>query len=153
MYEPSISKQDLFARCVPHDLVTPFVERHGRFFEPQAFPKSYRRGKLSLCFANSYRMAIRHKLTYVEGYALGETGMCHLHAWCIDTEGRVLDPTWRTADAYFGIPFQTRYLLAVIKDRETRLGENAYFGLLDDCQAGFPLMKQLESQPDQWLAS
>ncbi len=144
--------EELFERCETNRVVTPFVRNHGRFFAPQPFPKKYRRGRPMVCFANAYRMTIRHKLTYVEGYAIGTTGRSHLHAWCVDADGRVLDPTWGTAKL-FRIPFQTRYLRSVINERRKRQGEEAYFGLLDDWQARHPLINDLGQQPDRWLAS
>jgi hypothetical protein len=63
-----------------------------------------------MCYMNAYRAAAADRsLTYVEGW-------CHMglipieHAWCIDRDGQVIDPTLREASGYFGIPFRWRYV-------------------------------------------
>lgn len=145
-----MSPEEILEHCTPHTVVMPFVERHGQLFTPQELPRQYRGGKLAVCFANSYRMAVRHDLTYVEGYAVTRDGHGHLHAWCVDDEGRVLDRTWRSGLGYFGIPFQLTYLKSVIRRRKQRGDE--YYGLLDDWEAGFPLIRLHGSETDVWLA-
>lgn len=153
-------KDDLFSELLrqlesghPNRVVAPFVRKHGQLYQAREFPKCYRRGKIGVCFANSYRMANRHKLTYVEGYAINEiTSHPVLHAWCIDDQNRVLDPTWRTALLYFGIPFRIEYLRKVIAERKERLGDEHYYGLLDDWQSSHPLINTLGDKPAVWLA-
>lgn len=141
---------DILGRCVPNSIVTPFVKRYGRQFQPQPLPKVYRRGGFRVCFANSYRMALRHGLTYVEGYAIasGKELGC-LHAWCIDSQGMVLDRTWGLGRAYFGIPFQTQFLKRTIEAR--RRGGNLYFGLLEDFEGKWHLIEHLGDMPELWL--
>ena len=40
------------------------------------------------------------------------------HAWCIDRDGQVVDPTLREAAGYFGIPLRWRYVQdAALKNR------------------------------------
>ena len=69
------------------------------------------------CFRNAFMLAVRHNLTYVEGFAT------HLipvhHAWAVDTLGTVIDPTWDEmtkykaeweAREYIGVPFALSYL-------------------------------------------
>jgi hypothetical protein len=65
------------------------------------------------CFRNAFRLARRRKdLRYAEGFAWCVTP--HAHAWCIDPQDRVIDPTWeyplcpmdcecQKAPDYFGI--------------------------------------------------
>lgn len=57
------------------------------------------------CYRNAFKMASRSrgKLRYVEGEAT--SFFPTEHAWCIDADNRVIDPTWEdhaTVD-YFGI--------------------------------------------------
>lgn len=144
--------EQLLSSCVPNRLVTPFVRKYGRFFEGQPLPKKYRSGGIQVCFANSYRMALRHQLIYVEGYAIpAHSSLGTLHAWCVDHNGMVLDRTWRPAKAYFGIPFQTQFLKRTIAARRKGLGEEYYFGLLDDWQSGHSLIEELGDMPELWL--
>ena len=94
---------------------------------------------------------MRHGMTYVEGYAIGiGSSIGILHAWCVDQDGNVFDPTWKTGEAYFGIPFKAEYVKRVIAERIERLGEEAYFGLLDDFEAGWPLIREQGHKPRIW---
>ena len=136
-----------------HSVVGPFLHRYGRFFAPQQLPSIYRRGAFRACFKNSYRMALRHPVIYVEGLGIAnpEVPVGQLHAWCIDEFGRVLDRTWgRPGAVYFGIPFRTDYLRDVIDERSPK--GDCYFGLLDDHEAGFPLIRNLGDKPGRWMA-
>ena len=61
-------------------------------------------------FANATMLAAYHnELRYVEGLAYSfESGTNQLrhHAWCVDTQDRVVDPTWGNGIAYFGVVMQ-----------------------------------------------
>ncbi len=145
---------ELFKVCHFHPVVTPFVRRHGRVYSPRPLPKAYRRGAVKHCYENSFRMMVRHDLTYVEGYAYNPaTRFCTLHAWCVDKSGRVLDRTWRADNAfYFGVPFKASYAKQIIADRKRRLGEELYYGFLDDWEPDFPLIKLHGDKPQLWKA-
>jgi hypothetical protein len=145
-----MSPDELLAHCTPHALVTPFVRRYGQFFKPSFLPTRFRRGRFAACFASAYRMAVRHKVTYVEGYAISHKQHAHLHAWCVDDCDNVLDRTWADGRAYFGIPFKTAFLRNVIASR--RRAGDVYFGLLDDWEAGWPLIQNLADSPEIWMA-
>jgi hypothetical protein len=81
-----------------------FVLREGRFFMPKPLPGKIPRGKLGLCFRNALSTSTEHGLPYVEGYALYSGTLPTLHAWNIDTEGGVIDTTWRlVGEAYLGV--------------------------------------------------
>jgi hypothetical protein len=59
---------------------------------------------------NAYTLADNNRrMTYVEGWCQGK-GFPFEHAWCIDPDGQVIDPTLREADGYFGIPFRWEYV-------------------------------------------
>lgn len=109
-----------------------FILRHGRDFQitKKSFPKL---GKMKQCFMNAYKLADRdHTLTYVEGFANGIIPVHH--AWCVDRHDNVVDPTWRDGQDYFGVPFQLRAVVEGILRRE------AYGSLIDDWEAGWPLL-------------
>jgi hypothetical protein len=74
--------------------------------QPNSFP---RYGKFRECFMNALNYATENGMIYCEGYACGVIPV--LHAWCIDKEGNVIDPTWEKGKDYIGVPFKTDYVL------------------------------------------
>ncbi len=68
----------------------------------------------------------RTDLRYTEGYAIERTGMplAIQHAWLSDGEGRVFDPTWpdHREHLYFGIPFETSFVLDTLDEAELQPG-------------------------------
>jgi len=89
-----------------------FFLKHGRLFTPRSFPSKYRkwRGKPKACLYNAVELALSFpKLDYVEGYALPAKGLPLPipHSWCVDDEGKVVDPTWHKVVGleYFGLAF------------------------------------------------
>lgn len=87
----------------------------GRAWEAGPAPDWLRRGKLRDCYYNSLRLMIQaigegRPLWYVEGYYLagwpdGTQGIPTQHAWCVDDQDRVIDPTWPHPEltAYHGL--------------------------------------------------
>ncbi|HEX3148024.1 MAG TPA: hypothetical protein VHR66_08060 [Gemmataceae bacterium] len=104
----------------PYDgVMQEFLLKHGRFWEAQPIPTNYPMAqKLApgYAFANATMLAIHNKgLRYVEGLAYGfenETDpysgpeMLRHHAWGVDANDRVVDPTWGNGIAYFGVQVQ-----------------------------------------------
>jgi len=82
-----------------------FVLRHGRPYEPQSLPQIYRRGARRACFHNSRKLAVRHRIRYVEGFAVPEEVATPIHhAWCISGDDEVVDVTWsKPGKLYFGV--------------------------------------------------
>jgi len=96
------------------------------------------------CFDNAYRLATRRKgLRYVEGYYA--TSILPLpHAWCVDADGRVIDPTWRRLDqppydadvpSYFGVVFPLEVVQAA------RTGSDNC-SVLQDWEHGYPVLRR-----------
>lgn len=115
-----------------------FLLKHGSFFTPKTtLPDGVRPMGLSQCFENAYRVATRTKaFHYVEGYALGVIPIHH--AWLVDREGNVIDPTWvniGVGKAYIGVEFN----LAEVK-KSRRVG---ILALSDDYRRDFPVLKGL----------
>jgi hypothetical protein len=145
---PEQNESEKLLNSYPHGAIQPFLRRYGRLFTPQPLPRVYRMGQWRACFENSYRMAIRHPVIYVEGIAKNSRSpIPHLHAWCVDASGGVLDRTWNDATAYFGVPLRTDFIKQVIRERQEE-----FFGFLDDWEHGFPLAKTLLDMPELWLA-
>ena len=56
-----------------------------------------------------------------------------MHAWCVDQQDRVVDPTWPHGVAYFGIVFRWDYMLWITLKKDT-------FGILSDLEAAQGLL-------------
>src|SRR6188768_2164837 len=94
-------KQFLKGRNKPDDYyycgIEDFILQNGKLYEYQKLPKRYsskrKYGKLKQCFQNATRLMWDFpELIYCEGYA--QTVIPTHHAWCIDPDGKVVDPTW-----------------------------------------------------------
>jgi len=72
------------------------------------------------CFANSQQVmeevGLSKGWSYVEGLACSTFGLPLHHAWLVDEEGLVLDPTWDEGDFYLGVPFQWRMVQNLITE-------------------------------------
>ena len=106
------------------------VLKHGLLFKhgPNVTPteREYSATTPKQCFMNATHAALEHRdLTYVEGFAYNGLLPIH-HAWLVDDNGVVHDPTWASMqeregqeDIYIGIPFKTDWLLRHITEKET----------------------------------
>lgn len=111
-----------------------FVLKNGREFSNHQ-KKKIKRGKMKECFRNAFHYACDFDLIYVEGFAtFSGLALPVLHAWCVDKEGNVFDPTWKEGDEYYGVPFEMDYVRKTILQRKK-------FGIIDNYEQGFPLLK------------
>jgi hypothetical protein len=127
----SPARKDLMMRAamMKGHLPTEFMLAHGRDYKigPDSFKLP--RGEQGQCFMNATHLAIDNpEMTYVEG-KMACHGISIDHAWCVDADGVVHDPTIRDGhdghiSDYFGVPFKTPYLRKAII-------WNGYYGLLD----------------------
>jgi hypothetical protein len=87
-----------------------FVLKYGRFHEPQALPDCYELRAPRSCFGNASFLAVTRDLRYAEGFAFASDAI-HLfhHAWCLDDDNRVVDPTWGCGLAYRGVVFDSAF--------------------------------------------
>lgn len=89
-------------------------------------------GVMKECFKNCYEL-MHLNLTYCEGWAT--TGILPvLHAWLLDPDGRVIDPTWEVGLEYFGVEFPAEYVIGTV------LARGAY-GVIDNYQYRWPLLR------------
>lgn len=101
---------------------------NGHEYTYAPYPEKYAKwmGEPKECFANAFWLASGNpELTYVEGYA------CHIipthHAWCVDNQGNVIDPTpsWHDnheeygTPVYFGVPVSIDELSTKLSADET----------------------------------
>lgn len=109
------------------------VMRHGRTWTPPApdspLPEGVELGAAKQCYRNAALVALSNpEYTYVEGYAASIIPIHH--AWVVDRDGQVVDPTWHEdnglspAKEYVGVPFSREFL-------GRRLVQTGVFGLFD----------------------
>lgn len=108
-----------------------FVYRNGRLFKIK--PHNIKRGPMKECYRNAALLSIQDpKYYYVEGYAMGIIPA--MHAWCIDKDKNVIDPTWPDGREYFGVVFKESYLFKHMEKYKR-------YGLIDNWQNEWPLFK------------
>ena len=89
------------------------VYTHGHEYTPQPLDKKkYKRGKVSYCYYNAYKLSLCTDLIYVEGFAFPDVmDIPMMHAWCADKDGNVIDNTWPIHGLeYFGITFDHEFI-------------------------------------------
>jgi hypothetical protein len=110
-----------------------FVVEAGNRFAIEPFPTSrFKLQPVGECFWQSLRLSIDAELVFVEGFALSpKTNVALHHAWCADSDGRLVDFTWgNTGRAYFGIRFCSDYVWSRWKLLRSEWGTKP--SLLDD---------------------
>jgi hypothetical protein len=103
------------------------VLKAGQTYTPQELPKGYKKGRPRECYKNAYELSQSDPdLTYVEGFATPDFMPLPIqHAWCADSDGNVIDNTWKSAgNSYIGVPFDNDFINKVALETET-------YGVLD----------------------
>lgn len=115
-----------------------FVLRHGQPHAAQPLPVGYRLGAFRECFDNSRKLAVRHGIRYVEGFAVPQDVSVPIHhAWCISEDNAVVDVTWGTpGESYFGVVLPLDLVIAT--SRAPMRGK----GVLDDWPNGWPILRK-----------
>lgn len=114
----------------------------GRAWTPNPLPDWVTRGPEGMCFRNAVDLARSEGFTYVEG--IGGPWLVD-HAWCVDGDGLVVDPTWDLPETrvYWGVAFDD------LEEVDRAMGETGLFGLLaNDWRRGHPLLRTGELFPD-----
>lgn len=85
-----------------------YVAAYGQEFKAAAQPSDLEYGKMGECYRNA-SMAVMSdpNLTYVEGFATSSLGLTYMHAWAVDKDNNVIDPTWKDSQktSYFGVKY------------------------------------------------
>lgn len=89
-----------------------FLIKYGLEFKVIADDLPFSRGEMKRCYANSAERAWANRdFYYVEGLACIEDYPVPLeHAWLVDRDGKVFDPTWEDGVSYFGVPFRASFV-------------------------------------------
>ncbi len=114
------------------------IFKHGITFELSRAGNKAEMGQMGDCFMNAGKLALDNlDYQYCEGYAYTPTcPIAVLHAWCVDQDNTVVDPTWSDAKqcAYRGI------IIPEQKLRQTLLSRKKW-GVLDNPEERFPYLK------------
>lgn len=125
------------------NLAADFYLRLGQAYPAAPVPARYERGEMRQCYKNAGQLATSHlDLAYCEGYAVRAGLFPMHHAWCLDTEGRVLDTTWPydPENEYLGVSLSTDFL-------HQQLHETGVWGVLSEMLP--PAI--VDSHPDTYL--
>lgn len=98
-------------------LMHEFLLRNGRPFSGRALPAAYSLMRIKGCYENCRQLALEEGLRYWEGFTTWKEdfrlhGLLIAHAWCVDEDGGVVDPTLSTEGRsaagehdYYGVEF------------------------------------------------
>lgn len=117
-------------RLQPHENMfgaTTAILKYGQVFKlPEKKPDWLQISEPRNCFNNATACAVtRPDIHYAEGYALApDLPIPVQHAWLVDSEGQVLDPTWPdTQDhVYFGIAFRRQFVIEMLTSNADQAG-------------------------------
>ena len=91
------------------------VAKHGRAFNkiiPR--PAGMRKGRDGYCYKNAYDVMRKYpgEYYYCEGFAASANSTFYcLHAWVINKDCEVVDPTWKAGGTYFGVVFKFSHVM------------------------------------------
>lgn len=116
------------------------VANYGKTFIPEIRPEWLDLQEPKQCFKNSLNLSLITGLTYCEGF-IYRVMPIH-HAWCIDDEGKVYDPTIKDQHniPYFGIPFEQDFAFRVAQ-------ESGMYGILDN----YEFRKIYDLPPEEFM--
>lgn len=111
--------------CLVHTCVEDIVLTHGslRHKHPlRITPAEFGERRLGYCYSNALALALSYpeRFTYCEGFAT-VMDIAINHAWCLDEDGFVIDPTWQDdtpmsdSAEYFGIAFVLDFVLDEVR--------------------------------------
>lgn len=104
---------------------TQLIVARGSVYDGSPQDHGFARGVPKECFRNALHLAAENELLYAEGFAThGKlAGFPIEHAWCVDSEGDVVDNTWNYSDAvYYGLVFRPAFAVKAAR-------EIGYYGL------------------------
>ena len=115
------------------------LNTHAKAMEVKKHPKNGT-GTPQQCDANAYALAQPETAyRYCEGQATTSNLDFPLdHAWVIDRDGKVIDPTWADGAQYFGVAFSPLFVIKV-------LAKTKHYGILGN-------LYRLRMTPDSVMA-
>jgi hypothetical protein len=127
-----------------------FLKYNGRHYfyvtnTPEYVPNLFK--KECECFSNCMNIAVRFKsLKYCEGYVKSDDGYIVHHAWIINENNEVMDPTWEHADIlgveYFGFCVEREKIIKHMKN----LGKKGIYPVMYDLIDTGVLMGEFDNE-------
>ena len=108
----------LTCKMQPQHTIHSFVIEHGVYFQGTPLPDYCEKMEAKECFYNCTILSSSTGLTYVEGFVVRKDINFPIHhAWCIDDDGTVIDPTLDDPEncEYFGIPLHPDFVLEQVE--------------------------------------
>ena len=108
--------------------INAYLNAHGQEWTAQKLPAGVKRGRMGACYDNATQLVLMQSdLRYCEGvaYTGRDTPFAYLHAWAVDKDGKVVDPTWDQPEKarYFGVAYDTHAYMA-------HMLRGGYYGVL-----------------------
>ena len=115
-----------------------FILKNGRKMKIEPLPEGIKRGEPRQCFKNAFLLALENGFTYCEGYANSVVPLPLMHAWCVDKNGIVIDPTWEDGKDYFGVEIPMEIANRIIL-------KSGHYGVIDTWDLKFPFLSGEET--------
>lgn len=114
----------LLMQAAAGERLSELLVKKGVFWGGSQLAPAVRRGPPRVCFQTAAQLAMASAdLVYVEGYGCTDSIPLPIHhAWLLQQDGRIQDPTWERGTSYAGIPVS----LGVV---ERSAAETGYWGL------------------------
>jgi len=120
-----------------------FVLKEGRPFKADLKKLNrFGTGQMKQCYKNAFDLTMENSdLIYVEGFAT--TVIPVMHAWVVDQDGVIADPTWKVEErlkdyepsGYYGVMFSHQQCIDI-------MFKSGQYGMLDAWTAGWPLFQK-----------
>ena len=132
---------EMLRKCTPvHQefmSIQEFVLKHGKHYPARKTVENVPSSTPKECFKNALELAWSSiEYTYCEGF-ISVHGVPIQHAWCVNKNGLVVDPTIQTPKSdyeYFGVCFNTEFVTKSVLKRKR-------YGIIDNPEQRFPLLQ------------
>lgn len=116
-----------------YNSIEQFILKEGQEYRYEDRPAYIPKMPDKQCYQNAFKLIQdQSSLTYVEGFATAIIPIAH--AWCVDSKGVVIDPTWQDGRDYIGVPLPFNLVMHVTFIR-------GVYGVIDDWENQWPILR------------